>query len=176
MFDRDVRLLSLFTGKNEDYFNSLTPDEFGKYRKELYKVVSEEPTKAYKPVLTIGGRKFSFVVSVNQVTARELADLHLLNITPDNYYSNVPAILALFGHEKRGWRFWRKPLNFTQKVELFKDLPADDGNSISLFFCQVYPKLESVIRTYLDQQMREAANNLRSAISGQYSTGGGGMR
>jgi hypothetical protein len=169
VYDRDVELLCVITGHKDDYFWSMSPKEFGEWRRKLYELLATEPAKEFNPVFKIGGRKFSTAVSVNNVTVDQLADIHLLNIDGNNYYSNLHNILAVFAKEKRGWKFWQKPLSITAKAELFKQLPADTANSISLFFCKVSPVLESVIASSLEKQittkMKQVTKNLQ-----QYST------
>jgi hypothetical protein len=161
LMDRDIALLSIFTGKSEDWFNSLKANEFGEWRKRLYELISTQPSKDFTPLFNIGGRVFVTEVSPKNVTAAQLADIHLLQINPKNYYSKVPYILAVFSEEKRGLMFWRKKLTFTEKVELFKSLPADTANSISLFFCKVLPTLEAAIRNSLESKI---TNNVHSLI------------
>lgn len=175
IYDRDVALLSIITGKSEDYFGSLSPKKFGEYRKELYELISTQPTTEFNPVFTIGGRKFSTVISAKQATMDQVADIHLLDITPKNYYEYLPYILATFAKEKRGLRLWRKPLSFTAKVELFKDLPADIANSISLFFCKVSKPLEKAILNSLENQIKDRVNNLTATLK-QLSTDGDGLQ
>lgn len=175
VYDRDIALLALVTGKSEDYFGSLKPKEFGEYRKELRDLISTQPTSEFNPILKVGGRTFSTIVSVNQTTMDKVADIHLLDITGANYYSKLPFILAVFAKEKRGWKFWRKKLSFTQKAELFKEAPADIANSISLFFCTVSPVLEKAIRNSLEKQIQIQVDNLNEAIA-QHSIDGDGLQ
>lgn len=177
LLDRDIALLSIITGKTEDYFNSLNPVDFGKYRVELYELIATTPANEYRPNFKIGGRKFETVVSAKMVTAAQLADLHLLKIDEKNYYSKIPYIMAVFSQEKRGLKFWVKPLTFTRKVELFKDLPADTANSISLFFCKVSPILETRIRNYLESEIENKVNNLMKTLSDlRHGQGGDGSK
>lgn len=173
LLDRDVALLSIITGKSEDWFNSLNPSEFGMWRKRLYDLISTEPKGEFSPVFKIAGRTFATVVSVKMVTTAQLADIHLLQINEKNYYSKIPYILAVFSDEKRGLRFWRKKLSFTEKVELFKSLPADTANSISLFFCQVSPKLETAIKSYLASEIENKVNKLTQTLKDQQRGKGG---
>lgn len=175
VYDRDVALLSIITGKSEDYFGSLTPKEFGKHRKELYELISTQPTTEFNPVFTIGGRKFSTVVTVRGTTMDKNADIHLLGINGSNYYSNLHLILSVYATEIRGLRFWLKPLSFTAKAELFKDAPADLANSISLFFCNAAPELKKVILSSLEIKIKDKVNSLTETLK-QLSTDGDGLK
>ena len=165
LLDRDIALLSIVTGNSEDYFNSLKSAEFNKYRVELYELISTTPTEEFRPEFKIGGRKFTTWIEAKQVTTDQLADIHLLKIDGKNYYSKLPQILAVFAKEKRGLKFWVKPLTFSQKVELFKDLPSDTANSISLFFCKVSPILETSIKNYVVSEIENKVNNLRKTLN-----------
>lgn len=173
ILDRDVTLLSIITGKSEDYFLSLNSKDFGGYRKPLYELISTQPTKGFEPVFTFAGRKFSTVVSGRQVGVDQLADIHLLHIDGKNYYSNLHLILAVFAREQTGWKFWKKKLSFSEKAELFKDVPADVANSISLFFCTASPKFETLIRNYLEKEIHSKVSKLTETLK-QSSIGGDG--
>lgn len=163
--DRDVALLSIITGKSEDYYNSIPSLELSKYRVDLYRFLATEPSTEFRPEFKIGGRKFTTWIEAKQVTTDQLADIHLLKIDGKNYYSKLPQILAVFAKEKRGLKFWVKPLTFSQRVELFKDLPSDTANSISLFFCTASPVLETSIKNYLVSEIGNKVNNLRKTLS-----------
>lgn len=177
LLDRDIALLSIITGKSEDYFNAMKSDDFNKIRSELYEFIVTQPTTEFRPEFKIGGRKFTTWVEASEVTTDQLADIHLLKIDGKNYYSKLPQILAVFAKEKRGLKFWVKPLTFSQKVELFKDLPADTANSISLFFCTVYPKLETVIKNYLESEIESKVNNLMTTLKSlQRGQNGDGLK
>ena len=173
LMDRDVALLSLITGKDEGYFNLLKSAEFNKYRIQLHAFLATEPTTEFKPVFKIGGRKFTTWIKASEVTTAQLADIHLLKIDGKNYYSKLPEILAVFATEKKGLMFWKKHLTFSQKVELFKDLPSDTANSISLFFCTVSPKLEAIIKNYLESEIESKVTNLMNSLSDQQRGQGG---
>lgn len=164
LLDRDIALLSAITQKSEDYFNAMLSDEFNKLRVELYELISTQPTEEFRPNFKIGGRNFSTVVDPKKVTTAQLADIHLLKIDGKNYYSKLPQIIALFATEKRGLKFWVKPLSFSEKVELFKSLPSDTANSISLFFCKVSPILETSIRNYLESEIENKVNSLKKSL------------
>lgn len=177
LLDRDITLLSIITGKSEDYFNALKSDEFNKIRSELYEFIVTQPTTEFRPEFKIGGRKFTTWIEASEVTTDQLADIHLLKIDGKNYYSKLPQIIAVFAKEKRGLKFWVKPLTFSQKVELFKDLPADTANSISLFFCTVYPKLEGIIKNYLESEIESKVNNLMTTLKSlQRGQSGDGLK
>lgn len=177
LLDRDIALLSIITGKSEDYFNAMKSDAFNTIRIELYEFIKTQPTTEFRPEFKIGGRKFTTWIDPKEVTTDQLADIHLLKIDGKNYYSKLPQILAVFAKEKRGLKFWVKPLTFSQKVELFKDLPADTANSISLFFCTVYPKLETVIKNYLESEIESKVNNLMTTLKSlQRGRNGDGLK
>lgn len=177
LLDRDIALLSIITGKSEDYFNAMKSDAFNTIRIELYEFIKTQPTTEFRPEFKIGGRKFTTWIDPKEVTTDQLADIHLLKIDGKNYYSKLPQILAVFAKEKRGLKFWVKPLTFSQKVELFKSLPADTANSISLFFCTVYPKLEMAIKSYLDSAIESKVNNLMSVLKSlQHGQNGDGSK
>lgn len=161
LFDRDVALISIFTGYSEDYINGMTPAEFGKLRTELYALLQKEPQAEFSPVLKVGGRKFVFIASARNVTVKELAEIQLLKIDQDNFYSNIPIVISVFAKEVNGLKFWKKKLSFTERVELFKSLPAPVGNGIALFFCRVLPILERGIENYLAKAAQKAIRTIK---------------
>lgn len=176
LFDRDVQLISMITGMSEDYINAMKPSEFSKYRTELYELISTEPKANFNTVLTVGGRKFVFVASAKDVTVKELSEIHLLNIKEDDFYSKLPLIVSVFAKERTGLKFWKKKLSFSDKVELFKDLPVDQANGIALFFCKVYPVLESRIQNSLAKIVSENLTNLKTTLDQLRSKDGDGSK
>lgn len=160
LYDRDCILLSMITGKSEDHFLSMKVDEFAKWRKELYVLLSKEAVGKFTPIFKINGRKFNSIVDPKKTSVSQLADIHLLQITETNYYQQLPCVVAIFAIEKTGWKFWKKKLSFTEKVELFKrELSADVGLAIGVFFCKASKELEPIIENFFQKQM-EAMNSL----------------
>lgn len=161
ILERDTALLSIFMGCSEDYVNGLSPVQFGKLRTELYALLQKEPQAEFNPVLKVSGRKFVFIASARNVTVKELAEIQLLKIDQDNFYSSIPTVIAVFAKEVNGLKFWKKKLSFTERVELFKSLPAPVGNGIALFFCKVYPILEKGIENYLAKAAQRAIKTIK---------------
>lgn len=176
LFDRDVQLISMITGMSEDYINAMKPSEFSKYRTELYELISTEPKADFNTVLNVGGRKFVFVASAKEVTVKELSEVHLLDIKEHNFYSKLPLIVSVFAKERTGLKFWKKKLSFSDKVELFKELPVDQANGIALFFCKVYPVLESRIQNSLAKIVSENLTNLKITLDQLRSKDGDGSK
>ncbi len=176
LFDRDVQLISMITGMSEDYINAMKPSDFSKYRTELYELISTEPKSDFNTVLNVGGRKFVFVASAKDVTVKELSEVHLLDIKEHNFYSKLPLIVSVFAKERTGLKFWKKKLSFSDKVELFKELPVDQANGIALFFCKVYPVLEKRIQNSLAKIVSENLTNLRTTLDQLRSKDGDGSK
>lgn len=174
MYDRDMALLSIVTGKNIDYFNAMSPKEFSIYRERLLKFIEDIPNEKYIPAFKHNGRKYTLVVSINSVTVDQLASVHQLKIDENNYYSQLPFVVALFSKEVT---WFKRKLSFTEKAEQFKDLPADIGMSLSLFFCKVFPLLEKAMATSLRQKINDQMILIKKEIQKvkkQSLKGGGG--
>jgi hypothetical protein len=141
------------------------------------KMIDNTPQSHYIASFKHQGRKYTMIPSANEATVDQLASIHQLHITPENYYNTLPYVVALFATEKRGWRFWRKKLNFTQKSESFKDLRADIGIGLSLFFCKVLPLLEKNMKTSLERKIKDQLKVIQKEmkkVKKQYSADGGG--
>lgn len=176
LLDRDINLISIITGLSLDAVNALSGAEFKDLRAKVYELLSTEPKAAYNPRIKIGGRAFYFHPDITDTSVTELSNLHLLKVTKDNYWSKVPHIIAVFAQERKWFKRWRKSLSHTEKAELFKDLPADTANGITLFFCRVSPILERAILNSLDSRIKDNLNSLRKTLDHLRSKNGDGTR
>lgn len=176
LLDRDINLISILTGQSLDAVSAMSGAEFAQIRTRAYELLSTEPKAAYNPRIKLGKHTFYFHPNVSDTSVNELAELHLLNVTKDNYWSKVPQIIAVFAQERKWFKRWRKSLTYSEKVELFKDLPADTANGITLFFCRVSPILERAILNSLDNRIKENLNSLNQTLSELRSRNGDGTR
>lgn len=172
LFDRDVALISIITGMSEDHINAMQPKEFGKWRTELYELIAKDIEGDFNTVLRVGGHKFIFVPSASDVNMRTLTDYQIIQNQIKDYYSILPYTVALFAEESRGFNIFRKKLTFSEKVELFKELPVEAANGIGLFFCEVYPILERNTQSYLERSVKEAQISLTQALEEMRSKDG----
>jgi hypothetical protein len=176
LLDRDINLISILTGQSLDAVSAMSGAEFAQLRTRAYELLSTEPKAAYNPRIKLGKHTFYFHPNVSDTSVNELAELHLLNVTKDNYWSKVPHIIAVFAQERKWFKRWRKSLSHTEKAELFKDLPADTANGITLFFCRVSPILERAILNSLDNRIKENLNSLNQTLSELRSRNGDGIK
>lgn len=161
---RDVSILSLLTGKPESFIEEmkLIPD-LQNHLTAMHAFLNKPIKAALQKKIKIQGRTFYVGTNFNEwteaqrrnlaiFTGAHLEDYSMLKITEENYVAKSPELIAILTEEKT--RF-RKKLNYDEKVELFKQVPASVGMGLTLFFWAVsqdlLPLLASTLRNTTDQ-------------------------
>ena len=147
-----VSLLSLATGESEAHFMELPLSKLQKQIIELTEFLQKEIREKLYRKFRCGGRQFRLVcISMDEIKGKHIEAVSILKITPENLASNCPKIMASITEEYN--LFFRKPLSFDRKVELFsKHLPASIGMGTCLFFWHVSNALQPVMVSYLQKQ------------------------
>jgi hypothetical protein len=162
--DKDVALLSMIHGKPDSYFTNLSFKDFNEYRKQLYALLSVEPSARYIPAFKVNGYKFTCLPNVNTIKVHHEQDVKMLRLNADNLYDKLPYIVAIFSEQRK--QLFKKQLSFVDKCELFKKhLPADVAIGIALFFCAASKKLEPLIATYLEELTDKLEAEVNKALA-----------
>lgn len=160
-------MLSLASGKSEEYFQEMPLAEMESEYKDLCLFLDNEPSAKLITKFRHGGRTFTLSLIQEEIKTRQAHDLSVLKPTAQDMIGKMPMLLAAIADEKK--RLFKKPLSFTAKVELFKTLPASIGIAICVFFWEVSKELQSSSITYLEKQLKELekkAKNLLDQTSG----------
>jgi len=138
--------------------------DFNEYRKQLYALLSVEPSARYIPVFKVNGYKFTCLPNVNTIKVHHEQDVKMLRLNADNLYDKLPYIVAIFSEQRK--QIFKKQLSFVDKCELFKKhLPADVAIGIALFFCAASKKLEPLIATYLEELTDKLEAEVNKALA-----------
>ena len=139
--------------------------EFNEYRKAMYEFVAIELKGRFMAKFKLAHRKFVFDPSNNNIKVSNLTDLSLLKITGENLAEQLPTIVSIFCKEKKVWYMpFRKPLEFQERMNLFKDkLNLEIGFGVAVFFCKVSEELPNLMQSYLEAELLKVDNLLNEA-------------
>lgn len=165
LLEKDCKLISLLTKTTMSQLEDMPMDEFNAYRKAMYDFVAVELKGRFVESFKLDNRKFVFDPSNNNIKVSNLTDLSLLRITGDNLAEHLPTVVSIFCKEKRVWYMpFRKPLDFEQRMKLFKDkLSLEIGFGIAVFFWKVSEELPNLFQDYLEAEMTKVNNLLQEA-------------
>lgn len=165
LLDKDCTLISLLTKIPMAQLEDMSMDEFNKHREAMYSYIAVELQGRFVESFKLDNRKFIFDASNNNIKVSNLTDLSLLRITSENLAEHLPTVVSIFCKEVRVWYMpFRKPLEFAQRMKLFKDkLNLEIGFGIAVFFCKVSEELPNLFQTYLEAEMSKAQNLLQEA-------------
>lgn len=165
LLEKDCKLISLLTKTTMSQLEDMPMDEFNAYRKAMYDFVAIELKGRFVESFKLDNRKFVFDPSNNNIKVSNLTDLSLLRITGDNLAEHLPTVVSIFCKETRVWYMpFRKPLDFEQRMKLFKDkLSLEIGFGIAVFFWKVSEELPNLFQDYLEAEMTKVNNLLQEA-------------
>jgi hypothetical protein len=165
LLEKDCKLISLLTKIPLAELEAMPMSEFNEYRKQMYEFVAIELKGKFMAKFKLAHRKFVFDSSNNNIKVSNLTDLSLLKITGENLAEQLPTIVSIFCKEKKVWYMpFRKPLEFQERMKLFKDkLNLEVGFGVAVFFCKVSEELPNLIQNYLETEMMKVDNLLEEA-------------
>lgn len=165
LLDKDCTLISLLTKIPMAQLEDMSMDEFNKHREAMYSYIAVELQGRFVESFKLDNRKFIFDASNNNIKVSNLTDLSLLRITSENLAEHLPTVVSIFCKEVRVWYMpFRKPLEFAQRMKLFKDkLNLEIGFGIAVFFCKVSEELPNLFQDYLEAEMTKVNNLLQEA-------------
>ena len=165
LLEKDCKLISLLTKIPLAELESMPMAEFNEYRKAMYEFVAVELKGKFMAKFKLAHRKFVFDPSNNNIKVSNLTDLSLLKITGENLAEQLPTIVSIFCKEVRVWYMpFRKPLEFQQRMKLFKDqLNLEIGFGVAVFFCKVSEELPNLMQSYLEAELLKVDNLLNEA-------------
>ena len=165
LLEKDCKLISLLTKIPLAELEAMPMSEFNEYRKQMYEFVAIELKGKFMAKCKLAHRKFIFDPSNNNIKVSNLTDLSLLKITGENLAEQLPTIVSIFCKEKKVWYMpFRKPLEFQERMKLFKDkLNLEVGFGVAVFFCKVSEELPNLIQNYLETEMMKVDNLLEEA-------------
>lgn len=155
-------MLSLATGKSEDYYENLPLSELANEAERLIEFLKKEPEGKAINTFRFKGRKFTIALSPDEITTNQVSSATMLKLTSENMASKMPDMLAAMVTEKKVP--FRKPLSFSQKRELFKALPASTGISICVFFWNLSNELQPCFLNYLEKEGEKLQQMVQSHL------------
>jgi len=155
LLEKDCKLISLLTKIPLAELESMP----------MYEFVAVELKGRFMAKFKLAHRKFVFDPSNNNIKVSNLTDLSLLKITGENLAEQLPTIVSIFCKEVRVWYMpFRKPLEFQQRMKLFKDhLNLEIGFGVAVFFCKVSEELPNLMQSYLEAELMKVDNLLNEA-------------
>ena len=170
IFQRDITLLSLITGKSEAEIEAMKIDEFNTLRNELYGLLSTEVAAKYNKVFKVAGRGYKVAISATEISATDLMDISLLKITPDNLHLKLAEFMAIVCKPYGIISKFQRKLTYQEKVEVFKKhMTADIAMGVTLFFWTASIELLPLMTDYSIKEMQRLTEMVKKMIQSQTS-------
>ena len=165
-FDKRIRILELFTGVENGYFDNQKPKDV-QHLFDSLNFLLETPNSELKDYYIIGNKKYKLIKQVSELTAGQFVDLENANQKPetrlDNLHISLSAVLLpckeLTNIQKlanksglktfpRLEKYCETPLKETQE-NIYKNCSIADAFAISVFFCTLFKAFTNCIQLYL---------------------------
>ena len=162
IFQRDITLISLITGKSESEIEAMKIDEFNTLRNELYSLLSTEVAANYNKVFKVAGRGYKVAITATEISATDLMDISLLKITPENLHLKLAEFMAVVAKPYGIISKFQRKLTYQEKVEVFKKhMTADVAMGVTLFFWTASIELLPLMLAYSTKQMQEVTEMVK---------------
>lgn len=166
--DKQVAVLSVFTGKTPDELLDMPKDKFLKLS-EKYKWAADLPQEMEVKSFECGGYTWVPQRDITKISLGQYIDLTELLKQP---VKNIPAMLATLSTPYKHYPLFikvKKDLDFKEKERVLHEAKASDAYSLSLFFCRVLIHFTNAMQGSLEKGVKETMKKARK-------TGGRGSR
>lgn len=176
---QDVSLLSMLTGKTEEYFMEIPLPELTKLRKEMHDFLSKTPEEKYYPEFECNGRRYKVSETLEEFNGAQLEGISALQLTDENFASKSHYTMAILCKEIPKQKMVRKKILFwkTKLVdiptlgvkeragEFEQHLPTSIGMGIISFFFLYSQELYPLVLGKVNREMTTITNNMKKAKS-----------
>lgn len=183
---KDVSLLSMLTGKDEEHFMQIPLPELTRLRKEMHDFLNKGIEEQYHPEFECNGRKYKVSESLEQFNGAQLEGISALQLTPENFASKSHIAMAILCNEipkeiavrKKGLMFWKKgiviqpALNVHKRATDFeKHLPTSIGMGIVNFFFLYSQQLYPLVLDRVNREMNEITEKMKKTKGPPHRSG-----
>lgn len=177
---QDVSLLSMLTGKTEEYFMGIPFPELTRLRKEMHDFLSKTPEEKYYPEFECNGRKYKVSESMEEFTGAQLEGISALQLTDENFASKSHYAMAILCKEipkevkKKTFVFWETEfiteptLTIHERAADFeKHLPTSIGMGVVSFFFLFSQTLLPLVLGKVNKEMNQITEQLMDSQKNQ---------
>lgn len=150
-YEKVVKVLSILTGKDEDYYLDMTLQE---YHKEavILNGLSEIPEKPILFLYTVNGKEYALNPDVNKMTAAQFIDFTTLSAKHPGDYSLILSTLLI----PKGHKYGQYDIKIVAKE--LEEMCILDASSISFFFQMA---LKAYTKASLDYSIRTMKRTMK---------------
>lgn len=171
--DTKIKLLCVFTGRNDDYFLSLNYKEFNRLCNKLSFLNNLDISQRLIYNFKIGGTRYVVNPFINELQTAEYIDLHTFLKSKESINENLHKILAIFVKPKHKWFGLKKVYMKRGEIAevLLNQMPITVAYPLCVFFCELLKNSIVTTKDYLDKQMKAVLKEAKKA--GLHQSGGG---
>jgi hypothetical protein len=146
-------IISILTGRSQDYYRAMKVDDFKKLVKQYDWVISEKMPTDWVKEFKCQGETFKVMQRTDQWDMGQFISMGTL--TKDNFIENLHLIVAVLSVKEPGEVVPEHEYN--RRAEMFRDhLDPVTAYPIGLFYAAVLAQLPASIRTSLGKRMKTA--------------------
>lgn len=171
--ERDVKLLSLLSGKEEAYYDEMTMPEFNQHRAHLA-FLDKLPVTETNEVIKVNGKEYKICLDAFKLTAGQYTDLMHFSKQPNAFTSGLHLILACICLPKntgfkRGWQKYGDT-NHSEVADNLLDANYLDCYNAAVFFWNLSSAFRTATVDYLTRELSGPMKTEKEELRNQLTT------